>query len=795
MADRVGQQLGKYRLTGLLGKGGFAEVYLGVHTHLETEAAIKVLHAQLVTAREVEKFRQEARDLARLTHQNIVRVLDFDVENETPYLVLDYAPNGSLRQRLPSERPIPPAEIVPYLTQVAEALQYAHDQHLIHRDIKPQNMLLGRHNEVLLTDFGIAVVAQSTSMQKTQGVAGTAAYMAPEQLQGKPRTASDQYALGIVVYEWLAGERPFQGSFTEVASQHLFTPAPPLRGKIPAISPAVEQVVMTALEKDPKNRFGSVRAFANAFRQASRDTGVAVFISSQPTIAPAPGDQPLPSAPGEVDLLEGPTLTPASKSDSADRHEAPTLYDEVSQTNTPPAGQPAGSGPAVSSAPTQTPLSAPALPPAALPSAPSVSPDAPTILPTAAALEGWANTPPAPNTFTLQSVAAPPSPVAPTPSAPSAPPEQRKEGAITRRAVVIAGGAGIVLIGGGAALLALRGQPGAPSSAVSHQGTATRAAPPTANSTPTPPPTPTTPPPPIGAVFSRFSQHTEDIRSAVWSPNSALIASCSGSTSNVDHTVRVWDATNGSQLFVYSGHSNEVRSVAWSPDGSKIASASFDHTVQVFDAKTGTPLLTYRGHTAEVRSVSWSPDSKRLVSGGSDTTVQVWDAASGQTYFTYRGHTDVVYAAQWSPNGSRIASGSVDQTAQVWDVASGANATVFRGHSGAVLSLAWSSNSARLVSGSVDHSVKVWDQSSATLIATYQGHTDWVWCVAWSGDKQRIASASIDSHVLVWDTSSNANVYTYTGHSGPVTTVAWSADGQRIASGGSDRTVQVWQAR
>src|SRR5262249_44602161 len=156
----------------------------GVHSHLEIEAAIKVLHAQLVKAREVEKFRQEARDLAKLTHQNIVRVLDFDVENETPYLVLDYAPNGSLRQRLPSERPIAPTEVLPYLLQIADALQYAHDQHLIHRDIKPENMLLGRRDDVLLTDFGIAVVAQSTSMQKTQGVAGTAAYMAPEQLQG-----------------------------------------------------------------------------------------------------------------------------------------------------------------------------------------------------------------------------------------------------------------------------------------------------------------------------------------------------------------------------------------------------------------------------------------------------------------------------------------------------------------------------------------------------------------------------------------------------------------------------------
>jgi serine/threonine protein kinase len=253
MADLVGQQLGKYRLTRLLGSGGFAEVYLGVHSHLETEAAVKVLHAHFATEKEIEKFRQEARALARLTHQHIVRVLDFDVENGAPYLVLEYAPNGSLRQHLPAEQPIAPAQVLPYLTQVAEALQYAHDQHLVHRDIKPENMLIGRRSDVLLTDFGIAIVAQSTSMQQTQGVAGTASYMAPEQLQGKPRQASDQYSLGVVVYEWLTGDRPFHGSFTEVASQHLFTPPPPLREKVPTISPAVEEVVLTAMAKDPKS--------------------------------------------------------------------------------------------------------------------------------------------------------------------------------------------------------------------------------------------------------------------------------------------------------------------------------------------------------------------------------------------------------------------------------------------------------------------------------------------------------------------------------------------------------------
>src|SRR5579862_3255214 len=155
MAEREGQQFGNYRLTRLLGKGAFAEVYLAEQVYLGTEAAVKVLHTQLANEAEVEKFRLEARTIATLVHPNIVRVLDFGVQQGTPYLLMDYAPNGSLRQRFPAATPLPPAVILPYIKQIAEALNYAHDQRLVHRDVKPENMLLGRNNEALLSDFGI----------------------------------------------------------------------------------------------------------------------------------------------------------------------------------------------------------------------------------------------------------------------------------------------------------------------------------------------------------------------------------------------------------------------------------------------------------------------------------------------------------------------------------------------------------------------------------------------------------------------------------------------------------------
>jgi serine/threonine protein kinase len=268
MADRVGQQLGNYLITRSLGQGGFAEVYLGQHIYLKTEAAIKVLQAQL-SGHDMEDFVNEARTIASLIHPNIVRVLEFGMDGNTPFLVMDYAPNGTLRQRHPKGTRLTPDIILPYVKQISTGLQYAHNQKLIHRDIKPENLLVGRHDEILLSDFGVALVAQSSRYQSTQDVVGTVAYMSPEQIQGKPRPASDQYALGIVVYEWLSGDRPFRGSFTELCTQHMFAPPPPLRERAPTISPEIEQVVNTALAKDPKERFTTVQAFANALEQAS----------------------------------------------------------------------------------------------------------------------------------------------------------------------------------------------------------------------------------------------------------------------------------------------------------------------------------------------------------------------------------------------------------------------------------------------------------------------------------------------------------------------------------------------
>jgi serine/threonine protein kinase len=176
---------------------------------------------------------------------------------------------------------------VSYVKQIALALEYAHNHKLIHRDIKPENILLGHDNQLLLSDFGIAIVARTSLSQSTQEVVGTVAYMAPEQVEGKPRPASDQYALAIPVYEWLCGERPFHGSLTEIATQQLLTNPPSLQEKASDIPPAVEQVILRALAKDPKQRYSTIGGFAHALEQASQSIQPAVEILSRKAVSPA----------------------------------------------------------------------------------------------------------------------------------------------------------------------------------------------------------------------------------------------------------------------------------------------------------------------------------------------------------------------------------------------------------------------------------------------------------------------------------------------------------------------------
>lgn len=263
------QRIGNYRVIQEIGSGGFARVYLGVHDYLETKAAIKVLRMnQGLTSEEKRNFLIEARTIARLRHPHIVRILDFNVEHNMPYLVMEYAPAGSLSTLYPAKSVLQLRTILSYTKQVAAALQFAHERHIVHCDVKPENMLVSEQNTILLSDFGIAVVFNSNL--RTQDVAvGTMYYMAPEQYKGRPEPASDQYSLAVVVYLWLCGQLPFKGkNAIEMYHLHATVPPCPPREINPRISRDVERVVLTALAKRPEQRFPDVQTFARALEKA-----------------------------------------------------------------------------------------------------------------------------------------------------------------------------------------------------------------------------------------------------------------------------------------------------------------------------------------------------------------------------------------------------------------------------------------------------------------------------------------------------------------------------------------------
>jgi WD40 repeat protein len=600
MPDRVGQQLGNYHLLRPLGQGGFADVYLGEHVYLHTQAAIKVLQMRL-TEEDKHSFLHEAQTIARLKHPSIVRVLEYDVIEGIPFLVMDFAPNGTLRQYHPKGIVLRPSVVVPYVKQIAAALQHAHEQKLIHRDVKPENMLLMDQQTVLLSDFGLAVIIQS-SRDRLQTVAGTVTYMAPEQLQGRPSPASDQYALAIVIYEWLSGERLFSGSFIEVATQHVLVPPPSLRSKQPSLSYAIDMVVQKALAKDPEQRFPSVAEFATAFEQACAAAQVTrPVISSTPPIGKLYTTYRKHTA-AVFDLAWSPDSRKIASA-SADKtvhiwnagSKNPThIYREHSRAVYAVAWSSDGNRIASGSADTTVQVWHPqsgrryftyrgfSREVSAVAWSPRDSYLAAGSWDATIQVRQSAN---GSKLLTYQGHSSPVHTLAWSPATTPLTPEE------------------------GWRIVSASGDPIHANKDNTVQIWRVHPAQQSAHAQPAP-----------GAELLH-DEHFHYVCDIAWSPDGTKLASASADTS-----VHIWDAQTGSTILTYRGHSSKVNAVTWSPDGQRIASASDDGTVQVWQIATGETILTYRGHTKEVQSVAWAPNGKRIASAGNDATVQVWQA-------------------------------------------------------------------------------------------------------------------------------------------------------------------------
>src|SRR5919204_3759053 len=275
----------RYVIERPLGRGGMAQVYEGRDSVLGRTVAIKVLAAQYAGDQAfVARFRREARAAAALNHPSVVSVFDTGSEDSVHYIVMERVDGRTLADVLAEEGPLPPRRAAEIAAAAAEALAFAHEAGLVHRDVKPGNIMITRDGSVKVMDFGIARAVSADSLTQTTAVFGTASYFSPEQARGeRVDHRSDIYSLGVVLYEMLSGRPPFRGeSPVAVAFKHVSEEPPPLRAVAPGVSSALEGVAMRALAKDPADRWGSAALMARDLRRAGGATPVA-GTASDPT--------------------------------------------------------------------------------------------------------------------------------------------------------------------------------------------------------------------------------------------------------------------------------------------------------------------------------------------------------------------------------------------------------------------------------------------------------------------------------------------------------------------------------
>jgi WD40 repeat protein len=740
----AGSLVAGYRLQEQVGAGGMALVFRAQDERLGRMVALKLLAPGLAAdAAFRQRFIRESRAAAVVEDPHIIPVYDAGEAGGVLFLAMRYVAGGDVRSLVARAGPLPPARAAAIISPVASALDAAHAAGLVHRDVKPANMLVdvrpGRPDHVYLSDFGLSKGTLSSAGLTGSGYfMGTANYVAPEQIQGAGVDGrADQYALACAAFELLAGEAPFQRhEGMAVIWAHLSQPPPSMASRRPGLPAAVDEVFARALAKAPQDRYASCLQFADALRDA---LGLAAYHTGPGDILA--GDHPAAGHPGtEIDR-------PAA---------------------------PVAAGPAVPAATATASTPGPALGRAGLAAGEA---DMPTATGPGPGLGHGQGAPPV-----------------------------RRQGS-RRPGLAALAGISIVAAAGVAAAVILSSSPTHGSASVSARASATsRAHASVSSRSHGPANSPGQVPASYQLVGTLTDPRhgTLGVTSVAFSPDGQTLAT--GDWNGNIYLWDVGTGTRTAALADPDLQGDGVNSVAFSPDGQMLATGDADGSTYLWNVATGTrtAVLTCPG-SVEVMSVAFSPDGKTLATGD-DVNSCLWHVASGTPTAVLSRHGDVVdNSVAFSPDSQTLATGGTDGSTDLWEIGTGTRTAVLTGPANhaagdGVNSLAFSPDGKTLAIGYYNGSIYLWDVATGTRTAvlTDPGEPasgDGVTSVAFSPDGKTLATGDYDGSTILWELATGTRIAVLADPDGAyVNSVAFSPDGKTLATGDVDGRTYLWEA-